>query len=679
MRRHLGLVILLCLLGTMAHAEERTRLFNDAWRFHRGDVSEAMLSHYTDEQWRMVELPHDWRLTPDSQNSIEASADTVGWYRKTFTIAPSDTTKRVYLCFERIHGKADIWVNDTLLCRTMCSYEPIKLDVTDYLNAPLERNTLAIRVTVTPKDSTIYCGAGITHDAWLMKPYRTHLDEWATYVKTNRVYSRRGRWHAELALGTLIRHASVLADGHQLHIRIVAPGGECVYDEHRMVLLADSTMFTTKVTLSKPQYWSTQTPDMYRATFSIGMAEEVCDSIVIPFGISTLFYSPDMELVCNDESPLIQGSTLDYNARFTGYTAFRRAEALLVEHLQCSGYTAVRCPMGLLSEHFLTACDTLGIMVLADAFAPINPSESWSMPATAYNVRRFRNHPSIVMWCIADSLNQYAIVRDADDSRPIAVTDMLHDHLWSDERTSVGGHTPYAYQLDAERLVSSLVVGVSAPDTLQADSTVWLPEQQRWTWPGYEGQTMQVNVYSRNDWVALYLNDRLVGNAKINKYSHLATFYVSYAPGKLDAVTEMDMRKLWRPKKAKTKIKLSGRFRDHFRLFTEGVPTYLYLSADRTITSNANGELCFVKIEVLDVEGNLLPDAEIPLSLHVRGPGVILAAGNSREMSSSLNTLQTYQGSALVVIRPFDEVGTIRLTVRSEGLDTEDIAIKVVE
>lgn len=141
----------------------------------------------------------------------------------------------------------------------------------------------------------------------------------------------------------------------------------------------------------------------------------------------------------------------------------------------------------------------------------------------------------------------------------------------------------------------------------------------------------------------------------------------------------MDMRKLWRPKKARSKIKLSGRFKDHFRLFTEGEPTYLYLSADRTITSNANGELCFVKIEVLDADGNLLPDAEIPLSLHVRGPGIILAAGNGREMSSSLTELQTYQGSALVVIRPFDEVGTIRLTVRSEGLDTEDIAIKVTE
>ena len=72
-------------------------------------------------------------------------------------------------------------------------------------------------------------------------------------------------------------------------------------------------------------------------------------------------------------------------------------------------------------------------------------------------------------------------------------------------------------------------------------------------------------------------------------------------------------------------------------------------------------------------------DAEIPLWLHIRGPGVIVASGNSRAKSSSLQTLHTHQGSAMVVIRPFRSVGTIRLTVRAEGVETEDVTIDVVE
>ena len=126
-----------------------------------------------------------------------------------------------------------------------------------------------------------------------------------------------------------------------------------------------------------------------------------------------------------------------------------------------------------------------------------------------------------------------------------------------------------------------------------------------------------------------------------------------------------------------SKIKLSGRFKCHFRLFTEGTPQYLYLSTDRTMTSHANGELCFVKIEVLDADGNVLPDAEIPLRLHIRGPGLIVAAGNGKGTSSSLHALHTHQGCAMVVIRPFNARGTIRLTVYPEELEPEDITIRV--
>ena len=97
---------LLLLLSQMLHADDRQTLFNDAWRFHRGDITYAMQADFSDEYWRMVDLPHDWRMEPDSLDMIDELADTVGWYRKTFTIRDDDTEKRVFLYFERIHGRA---------------------------------------------------------------------------------------------------------------------------------------------------------------------------------------------------------------------------------------------------------------------------------------------------------------------------------------------------------------------------------------------------------------------------------------------------------------------------------------------------------------------------------------------------------------------------------------------
>lgn len=667
---------LLLLLSQMLHADDRQTLFNDAWRFHRGDITYAMQADFSDEYWRMVDLPHDWRMEPDSLDMIDELADTVGWYRKTFTIRDDDTEKRVFLYFERIHGRAEIWINGHSVYHTSCSCQPIRVDVTPYLYGPWENNTIAIRVSTAPWSKTDYRGAGITHDTWLMKTDRIHLDEWNTQIQTTRVYRKRGRWHADLNLSAMLRNTAMPTDGN-IEVVITDPDEEKVFEELYPMHIADSTEFTADITLQNPQSWSYDAPAMYKADIRATTTEGLSDTLRIPFGISTIEYSPYMGLVCNDESPLLQGSTLDYNDRLTGYTAFRRAEALLVEHMQFYGHSTVRCPMGLLSEHFLTACDTLGIMVLVDAFSPTHPDEEWSEQATTDNIKRFRNHPSIVMWCINDSLREMPVVAAVDKSRPIAATDILTSSLWSDERDCIGSKTPHAYRLEAERLVSSITMAVSAPDTIRTDSVVWLPEVQRWTWQGYEGDTMKVSVYSKSDWVNLNLNDRFIGNAKLGKHVHQAVFYVPYIPGKIYANTNFDMRRLWRPKKAKSKIKLSGRFNDYFRLFTEGAPKHIYLSTDRTVTSSANGELCFVKIEVLDADGNVLPDAEIPLRLHIRGPGLIVAVGNGKGMSSSLHTLRTHQGCAMVVIRPFDAKGTIRLTVYPEGLEAEDIAIRV--
>lgn len=666
---------LLLLLSQVLYADDRQTLFNDAWRFHRGDVAYAMQADFSDEYWRMVDLPHDWRMEPDSLDMIDELTDTVGWYRKTFTIRDDEADKRVFLYFERIHGQAEVWVNGHSVYRTPCSYQPIRVDVTPYLYAPWENNTVAVRVSAAPWSDTDYRGAGITHDTWLIKTGRIYLDDWSAQIQTTRVYRKRGRWHADLNLSAMLRNTAMATDGN-IEVVITDPDGEKVFEELYPMHIADSTEFATNIVLSNPQSWSYDTPAMYKADIWVTTTEGLSDTLRIPFGISTIEYSPYMGLVCNDESPLLQGSILDYNGRLTGYTAFRRAEALLVEHMQFYGYSAVRCPMGLLSEHFLTACDTLGVMVLVDAFSPIHPDEGWSGQATADNVKRFRNHPSIVMWCINDSLREMPVVAAIDKSRPIAVTGILTSSLWSDERDCIGSKTPHAYRLEAERLVSSITMAVSAPDTTRTDSVVWLPEVQRWTWPGYEGDTMKVNVYSKSDWVHLHLNDGLVGSARLDKRTHQATFHVPYVPRKISASTLFNDRLLWAPQKPRTKIRYIG-FADIFRLNTIGDPKSIHLSADCKDISPANGELCFVKIEVLDADGNVLPDAELPLSLHIRGPGFIVAAGNSKGMSSSWNVLRTHQGCAMVVIRPFDVTGIIRLTVYPEGLEAEDITIVV--
>jgi len=56
-----------------------------------------------------------------------------------------------------------------------------------------------------------------------------------------------------------------------------------------------------------------------------------------------------------------------------------------------------------------------------------------------------------------------------------------------------------------------------------------------WTWPGHEGEKMQVNVYSRSKLVRLELNGKVIAEQIIPDGSITASFEIVYQPGTLTA------------------------------------------------------------------------------------------------------------------------------------------------
>jgi beta-galactosidase len=81
------------------------------------------------------------------------------------------------------------------------------------------------------------------------------------------------------------------------------------------------------------------------------------------------------------------------------------------------------------------------------------------------------------------------------------------------------------------------------PDSGNIKETAWSvwPTWESWTWPGYEGKSIQVEVYSKYSKVRLYLNQKLIGEqATTEEQQFKATFNVSYAKGELKAVGIVD-------------------------------------------------------------------------------------------------------------------------------------------
>ena len=195
--------------------------------------------------------------------------------------------------------------------------------------------------------------------------------------------------------------------------------------------------------------------------------------------------------------------------------------------------------------------------------------------------------------------------------------------------------------------------------------TVW-PTWESWTWPGFEGKNIQVEVYSKYPKVRLYLNDKLIEEkATAEEQQFKATFSVPYSPGILKTVgVEND-------KEIESKV-----------LQTSGEAAKIKLTVDRKEILANGQDLSYVTIELTDKNGIIQSNAANSLQFKIKGPGVIAGVDNAdlQDFDQYVgNSRKAWKGRALVVIRSTHNVGDIKLTVSSPGLPEAVLNIKTVK
>jgi beta-galactosidase len=142
-----------------------------------------------------------------------------------------------------------------------------------------------------------------------------------------------------------------------------------------------------------------------------------------------------------------------------------------------------------------------------------------------------------------------------------------------------------------------------------------------------------------------------------------AEFEVAYAPGELKAVAFSKGEKI-----AEAVFK------------TVGKPAKLRLVADRKSIQRKRTDLSFVTLEVLDQNGQLVPDAVLPVSFSVSGAGELAASGtaNPKDVASFRRPrLNTYHGRALAIIRPKGIAGLATVRVEAAGFAPASAVIQI--
>ena len=186
----------------------------------------------------------------------------------------------------------------------------------------------------------------------------------------------------------------------------------------------------------------------------------------------------------------------------------------------------------------------------------------------------------------------------------------------------------------------------------------WPDVESHWTWPGQDGKPLKVAVYSSCERVALSLDGAPLGEKEVERRQ--AAFDVAYRPGRLEAACV-------------------GAHDPGTRtaLVTAGAPAALRATVDRAQVRADRNDLAYVRVEVVDVAGTLVPTARPEIRARVDGAGELaaLASADPLDLAGYRGpTRKPFRGVAQAIVRP-TAAGRVDVTLTADGLAPAHVGI----
>ena len=293
-------------------------------------------------------------------------------------------------------------------------------------------------------------------------------------------------------------------------------------------------------------------------------------------------------------------------------------------------------------------------------------TESYSRD-TWRNYRKVQDEPWVIgdfVWTAIDYLGESGIGRwyyEGEPAKEPWEAPMFPNHAaYCGDIDLVGQRKPIShyrsmlYNNEGEQLY----MAVREPDGYlgKIHTTMWSvwPTYESWTWPGHEGKNIDVEVYSHEPKVRLYLNDQLIGEKEVAQ--GMATFTLPYQPGKLRAEAGEETVSLQTADEAKS----------------------IRLIADRTTLKADGQDLAFITVELTDADGTVNLTANNELTASVSGAATLIGFGNADIKDCDRytdNTHKAWKGHALLVVRSTGKKGKATVLLQGKNLKSSRITL----
>lgn len=429
--RLMGLICsIICMLGICrAQGFGEAQLLRNDWHFHLGDVKYGEVEYFDDNNWRIVDIPHDWSVegpaSPQLYSCTGYLPGGIGWYRKELEIPGEMKGKSVYIYFEGVYNNSEVFINGKWLGKRPNGYVPFMYDLSPHINFG-GRNVLAVRVDHSREaDSRWYTGSGIYRNVYLVYTDPVHIAQWGVYYTTRILGSRK----AEVNIRTTVQNTTKVAATIRVLQKLYTADGKMVGTGTKTLKVEPGQFKTVqqKVQIPFVRLWSLERPYLYTLKTHLQRGKTLIDSSRVQVGIRTLHFNPEEGFALNGKKMKLKGVCLHHDAGALGTAvpeAVWRDRLMKLKEIGCN---AIRMSHNPQAPLLYDLCDEIGFLVKDEAF------DEWEYPKkkwlTGWNrgepgfqgyadyfwewyeadlrdmVLCNRNHPSVVMWSIGNEID----------------------------------------------------------------------------------------------------------------------------------------------------------------------------------------------------------------------------------------------------------------------------------
>jgi len=204
----------------------------------------------------------------------------------------------------------------------------------------------------------------------------------------------------------------------------------------------------------------------------------------------------------------------------------------------------------------------------------------------------------------------------------------------------------------------SVHIGVLS-DTLDIDhGQLWWswPEMaHHWNFPNHANRLLRVETVTNCESVELLLNGESLGTRDTAGYANGSIlWYVPYVAGSLKAIA-----------------KINDQVVSVDEIITAGKPAALSVKNDRVVIKSDAQDVFHLIIDIVDENQVLVPDCDLPVTVEIDGPGLVIGMDNGDLRCPEpykTNTHTTHWGRCLAIVQSTLKQGIIRAIVKAEGL-----------